>query len=45
MKMLIEKFERMIEIVLEALDTEQVTADTVSELNTDAHHTLMEPCW
>lgn len=45
MKMLIEKFERMIEIILEALDTEQVTGDAVSGLNTDAHHTLIDPCW
>ena len=45
MKMLIEKFERMIEIILEALDTEQANTDPVSGLNTDAHHTLIDPCW
>ena len=54
MKMLIEKFELLVATILEALDTEN--GDRVSpsqdgqsardfELNTDAHHTLIEPCW
>ena len=56
MKTLIEKFERLVATILEALDTEQGNGDRVSqsqdgqcardlELNTDAHHTLIEPCW
>ena len=56
MKTLIEKFERLVATILEALDTEQGNGDRVSQsqdgqcardfkLNTDAHHTLLEPCW
>ena len=45
MKTLLEKFERMVVRILEALDIEQGNADTVSGLNTDAHHTLIDPCW
>ncbi len=48
MKTLIEKFERLVATILEALDTEQGNGDQdgqCAELNTDAHHTLIEPCW
>jgi hypothetical protein len=56
MKTLMEKVERMVATILEALDTEQGSSDVVSpsqddrcirdcELKTDAHHTLIEPCW
>jgi hypothetical protein len=51
MKTLIEKVERMVATILEALDTEQGSSDVVSpsqddyELKADAHHTLIEPCW
>jgi hypothetical protein len=56
MKTLMEKVERMIATILEALDMEQGSSDVVSlsqddryirsgELKTEAHHTLIEPCW
>lgn len=56
MKRLIEKVERMVATILEALETEQGSSDLVlasqddrciteRELKSDAHHTLIEPCW
>ena len=54
MKTLIEKLHRLGTTIIEALDTEQGTANPTEatqddqggrsfELNTDAHHTLIEP--
>ena len=56
MKTLIEKLQRLGTTIIEALDTEQGTSNPTEatqddqgarsfELNTDAHHTLIEPCW
>lgn len=55
MRTLTDKMERMVSSFLEAMDTEQ-TVDSISpipdeerardfELDTDAHHTLIELCW
>jgi len=56
METLIEKLQRLGATIIETLDTEQGTANPIEgtqddqcarsfELNTDAHHTLIEPCW
>ena len=57
MRTLIEKAERIIAKILEAMDSEQGNVDSFSapsqdderathfELNTAAHHTLIELCW
>ena len=57
MKTLIEKAERIIARILEAMDNEQGNAETSSapsqddesarhfELNAAAHHPLIELCW
>ncbi|HLA09774.1 MAG TPA: hypothetical protein VJ023_04095 [Pyrinomonadaceae bacterium] len=55
MQTLTDKMERMVSSFLEAMDTEQ-TIDSMApiqdeerardfELDTDAHHTLIELCW
>jgi hypothetical protein len=55
MQTLTDKMERMVSSFLEAMDTEQ-TIDSMApvqdeerardfDLNTDAHHTLIELCW
>jgi hypothetical protein len=56
METLIQKVERMAATILEAMDIEQGSAEIVSlgqdderardfELQRDAHHSLIEPCW
>ena len=56
METLIDKLQRLGATIIETLDTEQGSATPIEasqddqsarsfELNTDAHHTLIEPCW
>ena len=54
METLIEKLQRLGATIIETWDTEQGTPIEATqddqgarslELNTDAHHTLIEPCW
>jgi hypothetical protein len=56
METLIQKVEQMAATLLEAMNVEQGNSDTGSdlqederlsdyELDTEAHHSLIEPCW